>query len=92
MNGREKCRILRALRDDIARQHGIEIHREECTYEGECTGTCPKCDAELEALSKELEARGIRMPGDPVVIDPDGAFELMGDPVDPDDLDGSPWN
>ena len=49
-------------------------------------------DAELEALSKELEARGIRMPGDPVVIDPDGAFELMGDPVDPDDLDGSPWN
>ena len=79
MDGREKCRMLRELRDDIARQNGIEIFREACTYEGECSGTRPKCDAETEALSRALERRRIRLSREPVVIDPDGTDELMGE-------------
>ena len=26
----------------------------KCTFEGECLGTCPKCEAELEYLENEL--------------------------------------
>ena len=82
MDGREKCRALKRLRDDIAGQNGIELNREECTYEGECTGTCPKCEAEAEALSRALERRRIRLSEKPVEIKPDETFELMGEPVD----------
>ena len=94
MDGREKCRLLRQLRDDNARRNGIEISREACTYEGECSGACPKCDAELEALTKELEKRGVRVPGESVVIEPDESFGLMGKPVNLDnplDLEGDQW-
>jgi len=95
MNGREKCRALREIRDNIARENGIEIFREKCTYEGECTGTCPKCEAEAEALSRALERRRIRLAGQPVVIDPGEGFELMGEPVPldyPFDFEGDQWN
>lgn len=33
---------------------------EECTNEGECSGTCPKCEAELADLQRQLDARGIK--------------------------------
>ena len=29
----------------------------ECTYQGECKGTCPKCEAELRYLEQELARR-----------------------------------
>ena len=82
MTGREKCRALRELRDEIARQNGIEIFREECTYEGECTGTCPKCEAEAEALSRALERRRVRLYEKPIEIKNDEVFEPTGKPED----------
>ena len=30
---------------------------EECTYQGDCLGTCPKCEAEVRYLERELEKR-----------------------------------
>ena len=95
MDGREKCRALRQLRDDIARQNGIELKREACTYEGECSGTCPRCDAELEALTRELEKRGVRVPEEAVAIEPGNDIVLMGEAMAPDEwfgFDESPWN
>ena len=29
----------------------IDLKQEECTYKGECSGTCPKCKQEEEILN-----------------------------------------
>lgn len=57
MNGKAKCRILKEIRREIARNNDIELVTEECRYQGECKGTCPKCEAEVRYLEKELEKR-----------------------------------
>ena len=43
MTGREKCNKLKKIRAAVAEKLGIDLHQVECTFEGECTGTCPKC-------------------------------------------------
>ena len=47
MTGKEKCKLLKAIRREIAETNGIVYLTSECTFEGECKGTCPKCDAEI---------------------------------------------
>lgn len=56
--GKEKCEILRRIRQSVAKKYGLDYEPSECTYEGECSGTCPKCDAELEMLQRQLDSRG----------------------------------
>ena len=55
--GKEKCRILKEIRAEIARQNGIAWTVESCAHKGNCRGTCPKCEAEVVALEKALERR-----------------------------------
>lgn len=55
--GKEKCRILREIRAEIARQNDIAWTVEACTHKGNCRGTCPRCEAEVTALEKALERR-----------------------------------
>ena len=57
MNGRDKCELLNEIRQKIALKNNIEFNIEECTYEGDCTGTCPKCESELEYLEMELKKK-----------------------------------
>lgn len=57
MKGKEKCRALKELRQQIAKRNDIEIAVHECTFQGECKGTCPRCEAELSYLEKELDRR-----------------------------------
>ena len=57
MTGKETCARLREIRNEIAVQNGFEPIPDTCTHPGDCPGTCPKCDAELKALSEKLEAR-----------------------------------
>ena len=57
MNGRDKCELLNEIRQKIALKNNIEFNIEECTYEGDCTGTCPKCESELEYLENELNKK-----------------------------------
>lgn len=57
MNGRDKCELLNKIRQQIAEKNNIEFDFEECTFEGECTGTCPKCESELEYLENELKKK-----------------------------------
>ena len=57
MNGKRKCRILKDIRRKIAQENDIEYVTSECKYQGDCTGTCPKCEAELRYLEQELEKR-----------------------------------
>ena len=56
-NGRHICNELKALRRRIAEENGIPLETEECTYRGECCGTCPRCDAEVRYLEDALSRR-----------------------------------
>lgn len=55
--GKQKCRILKEIRAEIARNNDIEWVVEECKHKGNCRGTCPKCEAEVVKLEKELARR-----------------------------------
>jgi len=57
MKGKEKCKALKEIRRQIAEKNDIEYAVSECTYQGECKGTCPKCEAELRYLERELAIR-----------------------------------
>ncbi len=57
MNGKRKCKILKDIRKQIAEDNDIEFITSECKYQGDCTGTCPKCEAELQYLENELRKR-----------------------------------
>lgn len=42
--------------------NGIEPENRECTFEGECKGTCPACDADAARIQNELDKkRGLGM-------------------------------
>ncbi len=55
MLGRAKCKILKEIRQTIADENDIPYVTRECTYQGDCSGTCPKCESELRYLEQELE-------------------------------------
>lgn len=57
MNGKSKCRILKDIRKQIARNNDIEFVTSECKFQGDCSGTCPKCEGELRYLEAELKKR-----------------------------------
>ena len=57
MQGKEKCKMLKQIRAEIARQNDIDLVIEECTHKGKCKGTCPRCEAEVRYLEAELEKR-----------------------------------
>lgn len=57
MNGKSKCKILKDIRRQIAQDNDIEFITSECKYQGECSGTCPKCEAEVRYLEQELAKR-----------------------------------
>ena len=53
-DNKEKCRHLRKVRKQIADELNIDLHQTECTYEGICSGTCPKCEQEEQILNAAL--------------------------------------
>lgn len=57
--GKEKCETLRRIREQIACRYNLKYTPEECHHEGDCPGTCPKCDAELRDLTRQLKEKGI---------------------------------
>ncbi|MBR7020071.1 MAG: hypothetical protein IKI15_03340 [Lachnospiraceae bacterium] len=57
MRGKDKCKILKQIRKQIAEENDIPYVVEECKHKGECKGTCPKCEADLRMLERELSLR-----------------------------------
>lgn len=55
--GKQTCKILKEIRKQIAAENDIELVTSECTYQGDCKGTCPKCESEVRYLEHELEKR-----------------------------------
>lgn len=57
MKGKAKCKALKEIRRQIAETNDIPYAVSQCTYQGDCKGTCPKCEAELKYLERELALR-----------------------------------
>lgn len=57
MNGKSKCKVLKDIRKKIAEANDIAYITSECKYQGDCSGTCPKCEAEVRYLEEELTKR-----------------------------------
>lgn len=55
--GKSICKQLKAVRQRIAEENGIPLEQRECTYEGPCRGTCPRCEAEVKYLERALAHR-----------------------------------
>ena len=69
MKGKDKCEFLKGIRKRMAEANGIPYEPRECTYEGDCTGTCPFCEkeaAELMAIIRKKEAEGAEIKKDDV--------------------------
>ena len=72
MKGKDKCEFLKGVRIRMAEANGIPYEPRECTYEGECTGTCPFCEkeaAELMAVLKMKESEGAEIQTDDFCIE-----------------------
>ncbi|MBQ3216348.1 MAG: hypothetical protein IJB35_00840 [Oscillospiraceae bacterium] len=57
MNGKKKCKILREIRQKIASENDIPYVTSQCNFQGQCKGTCPKCEQELSYLEQQLAKR-----------------------------------
>lgn len=57
MNGKSKCKILKQIRQQIAAENDISYVVSECKHQGDCLGTCPKCEAEVRYLEEELRKK-----------------------------------
>ena len=55
--GKQTCKILKEIRRQIAEVNDIEFVTSECRYRGDCLGTCPKCEAEVQYLEQQLRSR-----------------------------------
>ena len=61
MTGKTKCELLKEIRRKICKLNGLENSEKDCPYADEClTGTCPACDAQLERINLQLEAKRLR--------------------------------
>lgn len=78
MKGKGKCKILKDIRRKIAEENGIDYVTTECKYQGDCTGTCPKCESEVRYLEAELEKR--RSAGKAVLVAGIAASMVVGMP------------
>jgi len=55
--GKRTCEVLKDVRRRVAQENDIPLTERECTYEGECRGTCPYCESEVRYLEQELQRR-----------------------------------
>lgn len=51
--GKDICNQLRKIRVEIAKRNGIDFSPAECNHKGDCSGTCPVCEQELDYLQKK---------------------------------------
>ena len=51
---KEQCDILKVKRKKLADELGIDLNQSECTFDGDCLGTCPKCQEEEKILNDVL--------------------------------------
>ena len=52
--GKKTCEVLKSVRKQIAEANGIPYTPAECSFEGECAGTCPNCERERQYIEAQL--------------------------------------
>ena len=55
--GKQVCKTLKQIRKQVADANEIQYEPTECTYEGDCLGTCPKCEQEVRYIERQLNIR-----------------------------------
>ena len=55
--GKVTCEKLKAIRCEIAKKLDIAYSPKECTFEGDCLGTCPLCQQETDMLMEQVRIR-----------------------------------
>lgn len=55
--GKRICKTLKEVRKRVAKANDIAYNPTECHHEGDCAGTCPKCEAEVRYLEQQLQIR-----------------------------------
>lgn len=86
---KEKCKRLKAIRKKLADGLGIDLKQRECTFEGECRGTCPKCRQEEEALNRALlgKAAAVAVSAGILLTGCQGETENTGNPSGRSNID-----
>lgn len=56
-HGKNVCKVLKDIRRKVAADNGIPLEIPECTFGGDCKGTCPRCEAEVRYIERELLKR-----------------------------------
>ena len=82
---KKKCEHLKQIRKNVADAIGVELNQSVCTFEGECKGTCPKCEQEERKLAKALLVKG-------TAVAASAAMLLTGCATEPDVLAGDMLN
>lgn len=55
--GKDICNQLRKVRVEIAKIFGIDFSPADCNHTGNCSGTCPMCEQELDYLERKIEEK-----------------------------------
>jgi hypothetical protein len=55
--GKRICNTLKEVRMQVAKANDINYAPTACHHEGDCVGTCPKCEAEVRWLEQQLQLR-----------------------------------
>ncbi|MBO7609149.1 MAG: hypothetical protein J6S96_02965 [Muribaculaceae bacterium] len=55
--GKIICETLKGIRQEIAQANEIDYSPTQCRHEGDCAGTCPKCESEMRWLEGQLRLR-----------------------------------
>ena len=55
--GKRICNTLKEVRMQVAKANDINYAPTACHHEGDCAGTCPKCEAEVRWLEQQLQLR-----------------------------------
>ena len=53
-NGKNICHALKTIRKQVADANGIHYTPAPCRFDGDCSGTCPACEAEVRYLEHQL--------------------------------------
>lgn len=57
-NGKRICEILKAIRQGLINENGLDIKQPICTNKGNCPGTCPVCEAKMDMINNLLGKDG----------------------------------
>ena len=53
-NGKNICHALKTIRKQVAEANGIDYTPAPCHFHGDCSGTCPACEAEVQYIESQL--------------------------------------